>query len=127
MKYHLLKMEEVNDTMRHIWNKTYQGTGMHSSSHFRCNLKWSYLKTSMEFGSVMIAKVVLLSARIITESAVVFQACRQSSYILGRDDERPSRNGHARALFGWAKDASIYHHSACPVRLVWSKLWNTGA
>lgn len=27
MKYHALKMEEVNDTMRHLWNKTYQGTG----------------------------------------------------------------------------------------------------
>jgi hypothetical protein len=27
MKYHGLKMEEVNDTMRHLWNKTYQGTG----------------------------------------------------------------------------------------------------
>ena len=32
MKYHSLKMEEVNDTMRHLWNKTYQGTGMHASS-----------------------------------------------------------------------------------------------
>jgi hypothetical protein len=27
MKYHSLKMEEVNDIMRHLWNKTYQGTG----------------------------------------------------------------------------------------------------
>lgn len=27
MKYHSLKMEEVNNTMRHLWNKTYQGTG----------------------------------------------------------------------------------------------------
>ena len=27
MKYHSLKMEEVNDTMRHLWNRTYQGTG----------------------------------------------------------------------------------------------------
>lgn len=27
MKYHALKMEEVNDTMKHLWNKTYQGTG----------------------------------------------------------------------------------------------------
>ncbi|GJJ13191.1 hypothetical protein Clacol_007442 [Clathrus columnatus] len=26
MKYHSLKMEEINDTMRHLWNKTYQGT-----------------------------------------------------------------------------------------------------
>lgn len=29
MKYHGLKMEEVNDTMKHLWNKTYQGTGMY--------------------------------------------------------------------------------------------------
>ena len=28
MKYHSLKMEEVNDTMKHLWNKTYQGTGL---------------------------------------------------------------------------------------------------
>jgi DNA repair protein RAD50 len=34
MKYHALKMEEVNDTMRHLWNKTYQGTG----AHFSCKL-----------------------------------------------------------------------------------------
>jgi DNA repair protein RAD50 len=27
MKYHSLKMEEVNDTMRQLWNKIYQGTG----------------------------------------------------------------------------------------------------
>ncbi|KAF9445394.1 hypothetical protein P691DRAFT_735057 [Macrolepiota fuliginosa MF-IS2] len=26
MKYHTLKMEEVNDIMKHLWNKTYQGT-----------------------------------------------------------------------------------------------------
>jgi hypothetical protein len=31
MKYHTLKMDEVNDTMRHLWNKTYQGTGMQIS------------------------------------------------------------------------------------------------
>ncbi len=28
-EYHGLKMEEVNDTMRHLWNRTYQGTGMY--------------------------------------------------------------------------------------------------
>lgn len=27
MEYHARKMKEVNDTMRHLWNKTYQGTG----------------------------------------------------------------------------------------------------
>ncbi|KZO97008.1 hypothetical protein CALVIDRAFT_480520, partial [Calocera viscosa TUFC12733] len=26
MRYHSLKMEEVNDTMKHLWNRTYQGT-----------------------------------------------------------------------------------------------------
>ncbi|EJT98707.1 hypothetical protein DACRYDRAFT_101755 [Dacryopinax primogenitus] len=26
MRYHGLKMEEVNDTMKHLWNRTYQGT-----------------------------------------------------------------------------------------------------
>ncbi|KAF7288559.1 AAA-23 domain-containing protein [Mycena chlorophos] len=26
MKYHSLKMDEVNETMKHLWNKTYQGT-----------------------------------------------------------------------------------------------------
>lgn len=26
MKYHSIKMAEVNDTMRHLWNRTYQGT-----------------------------------------------------------------------------------------------------
>lgn len=31
MKYHSLKMEEVNDTMRYLWNKTYQGTGEYMS------------------------------------------------------------------------------------------------
>ena len=67
MKYHSLKMEEVNDTMRHLWNKTYQGTGMQSSSCGVQNLSQQFLKTLMEFGSVMIAKAVSLSDRITTE------------------------------------------------------------
>lgn len=33
MKYHSLKMEEVNDTMKHLWNKTYQGTGVCQTIH----------------------------------------------------------------------------------------------
>ena len=38
MKYHGLKMEEVNDTMKHLWNKTYQGTGSpkHIGPLFAC-------------------------------------------------------------------------------------------
>ena len=38
MKYHSVKMEEVNDTMRHLWNKTYQGTGVRGSSRGLYNL-----------------------------------------------------------------------------------------
>jgi hypothetical protein len=34
MKYHSIKMAEVNDTMRHLWNRTYQGTGMVPHSDF---------------------------------------------------------------------------------------------
>lgn len=33
MKYHSMKMEEVNDIMRHLWNKTYQGTGGFTSTY----------------------------------------------------------------------------------------------
>jgi hypothetical protein len=64
MKYHSLKMEEVNDTMRHLWNRTYQGTGTQSSSRSLHNLSRQFPKTSMEFGSVMIAKAASLSDRI---------------------------------------------------------------
>lgn len=38
MKYHSLKMEEVNDTMRHLWNKTYQGTGTFTISGHRAKV-----------------------------------------------------------------------------------------
>lgn len=27
LKYHSIKMDEINDTIGHLWNKTYQGTG----------------------------------------------------------------------------------------------------
>jgi DNA repair protein RAD50 len=40
MKYHGLKMEEVNDTMRHLWNKTYQGTGAFRCRAFISPLIW---------------------------------------------------------------------------------------
>lgn len=28
LKYHSIKMDEINDTIGHLWNKTYQGTGL---------------------------------------------------------------------------------------------------
>lgn len=27
LRYHAIKMDEINDTIGHLWNKTYQGTG----------------------------------------------------------------------------------------------------
>lgn len=44
MKYHSLKMGEVNDTMKHLWNKTYQGTGM------RRFVYYSLRRTLSEYG-----------------------------------------------------------------------------
>lgn len=67
MKYHSLKMEEVNDTMHHLWNKTYQGTGTHNSLHGLYNLSRQFPKTLMEFGSVMTAKAASPSDHITTE------------------------------------------------------------
>ena len=123
MKYHSLKMEEVNDTMRHLWNKTYQGTGMQSSSCGVQNLSQQFLKTLMEFGSVMIAKAVSLSDRITTECVFFVTAVGLVVNIpptlithrfLGRDDKRSGGNGHARTLFSWTENAGIYHYPACP-------------
>jgi DNA repair protein RAD50 len=68
MKYHSLKMEEVNDTMRHLWNKTYQGTGVYIvTSCNLCDLTRPSPKTSMEFAFDMIAKAAPLSDHITTE------------------------------------------------------------
>jgi hypothetical protein len=30
LKYHSIKMDEINDTIGHLWNKTYQGTGTYT-------------------------------------------------------------------------------------------------
>jgi hypothetical protein len=77
MKYHSLKMEEVNDTMHHLWNKTYQGTGTHNSLHGLYNLSRQFLKTLMEFGSVMTAKAASPSDHITTEY-VFFTTARRT-------------------------------------------------
>jgi DNA repair protein RAD50 len=56
MKYHGLKMEEVNDTMRHLWNKTYQGTGVFKVYHL-------FSASNEEFGFqiLMVSKSVQMS------------------------------------------------------------------
>ena len=64
MKYHSLKMEEVNDTMRHLWNKTYQGTGTQCSLRGGLYNLTRHPKTLMELRSVMIAKAAPQSDRI---------------------------------------------------------------
>ena len=60
-------MEEVNDTMRHLWNKTYQGTGMRSRG--LCALTVSQRRSvqiSTGSRSALIAKAAPRSARTIT-------------------------------------------------------------
>jgi DNA repair protein RAD50 len=54
MKYHTLKMEEVNDVMKHLWNKTYQGTGIHqinltfSTAHEPTDIDGIKIKSDVE-------------------------------------------------------------------------------
>jgi DNA repair protein RAD50 len=31
LKYHSIKMDEINDNISHLWSKTYQGTGQSQS------------------------------------------------------------------------------------------------
>lgn len=50
MKYHSLKMEEVNETMRHLWNKTYQGTGKLPKPCNMIHADFSKISTGSEFG-----------------------------------------------------------------------------
>ncbi|KAG1899589.1 uncharacterized protein F5891DRAFT_1189393 [Suillus fuscotomentosus] len=64
MKYHGLKMEEVNDTMRHLWNKTYQGTDIDGikirsdveggaskrSYNYRIKSRWTCVDDAPQFG-----------------------------------------------------------------------------
>jgi hypothetical protein len=35
LKYHSIKMDEINDNIGHLWSKTYQGTGESSFSFLR--------------------------------------------------------------------------------------------
>ncbi|KAH9936390.1 uncharacterized protein B0H18DRAFT_973673, partial [Fomitopsis serialis] len=52
MKYHTLKMEEVNDTMRHLWNKTYQGTDI-DGIKIRSDIEGGISKRSYNYRVVM--------------------------------------------------------------------------
>ncbi|EPT05284.1 hypothetical protein FOMPIDRAFT_148443 [Fomitopsis schrenkii] len=52
MKYHTLKMEEVNDTMRHLWNKTYQGTDI-DGIKIRSDVEGGVSKRSYNYRVVM--------------------------------------------------------------------------
>ena len=66
MKYHGLKMEEVNDTMKHLWNKTYQGTGMFNLFPSSSIQSYTLLKISMGLKSYQTSKAVLRNAPTIT-------------------------------------------------------------
>ncbi|THU87035.1 hypothetical protein K435DRAFT_867671 [Dendrothele bispora CBS 962.96] len=62
MKYHTLKMEEVNDTMRHLWNKTYQGTDI-DGIKIRSDVEGGATKKSYNYRVVMTKDQVEMDMR----------------------------------------------------------------
>ncbi|KAE9395077.1 P-loop containing nucleoside triphosphate hydrolase protein [Gymnopus androsaceus JB14] len=62
MKYHTLKMEEVNDTMRHLWNKTYQGTDI-DGIKIRSDVEGGVSKRSYNYRVVMTKDQVEMDMR----------------------------------------------------------------
>ena len=75
MKYHSLKMEEVNDTMRHLWSKTYQGTGtLQSFTYSDCHRTYisSCPKISTESKFDPTSKAAPRKDRTIIEFVVAF-------------------------------------------------------
>ncbi|KAI1789650.1 hypothetical protein LXA43DRAFT_1020614 [Ganoderma leucocontextum] len=62
MKYHSLKMEEVNDTMRHLWNKTYQGTDI-DGIKIRSDSEGGVTKRSYNYRVVMTKDQVEMDMR----------------------------------------------------------------
>lgn len=130
MKYHGLKMEEVNDTMRHLWNKTYQGTGETNSfvysptiSHFHTDIDGIKIRSDVEGG----ASKRSYHYRVNLFFLPLNMPSLTHRALTGRDDERSSRDGHARAVLRWPEDARIHHHPARPVGLLWAKLWDSSA
>jgi len=62
MKYHSLKMEEVNDTMRHLWSKTYQGTDI-DGIKIRSDAEGGATKRSYNYRVVMYKDQVEMDMR----------------------------------------------------------------
>ncbi|KAK0201990.1 hypothetical protein DFS33DRAFT_1037600 [Desarmillaria ectypa] len=62
MKYHGLKMEEVNDTMRHLWNRTYQGTDI-DGIKIRSDVEGGASKRSYNYRVVMTKDQVEMDMR----------------------------------------------------------------
>ncbi|TFK64624.1 hypothetical protein BDN72DRAFT_963073 [Pluteus cervinus] len=62
MKYHTLKMEEVNDTMKHLWNKTYQGTDI-DGIKIRSDVEGGTSKRSYNYRVVMTKDQVEMDMR----------------------------------------------------------------
>ncbi|KAJ6508778.1 hypothetical protein C8R45DRAFT_1050733 [Mycena sanguinolenta] len=62
MKYHGLKMEEVNDIMKHLWNKTYQGTDI-DGIKIRSDVEGGASKRSYNYRVVMTKDQVEMDMR----------------------------------------------------------------
>jgi len=128
MKYHSLKMEEVNETMRHLWNKTYQGTGgfhYHPQDRFtHSNLDIDGIKIVSE-GDAGTVNRKQYNYRVRPSGYLTSNS--YLPYFLGRDDQGPGGDGHARSLFRWSEDAGIYHHPSCSLGQFRTELWHFGA
>lgn len=129
MKYHSMKMEEVNDIMRHLWNKTYQGTGTFTlKRHFVVVLTVLADIDGIKIRSDSEGGATKRSYNYRVRSPPTHDLNFQTSYqiLLGCHDEGPGRDGHARSLFSWPENAGIYHHPTRSLGLVWTKLWHSG-
>ena len=114
IKYHSLKMEEVNDAMRHLWNKTYQGT----------DIDGIMIRSEGEGGSSK--RSYNYRVRRSPCFPRPFRLTDHHHITEGRDDERSSRDGHAGPMQRWTENARFHHNSPCLIRLLCARLQHLG-
>lgn len=114
MKYHTLKMEEVNDIMRHLWNKTYQGT----------DIDGIMIRSEGDGGGTR--KSYNYRVRIPSWNQLPKKKAPDQPFVsvIGGHDERSSRDGYARAMQRWPKNAGVHHNPPCSLGFVRSRLWH---
>lgn len=130
MKYHSLKMEEVNETMRHLWNKTYQGTG---GSICHCHWQGRFADSDLDIDGIKIVSEGDAGTGIRKQYNYRVRLPEYPIYIfiylfsLGRDGQGPGGDGHARSLLRWSENAGIHHHPSCSLGQLRAELRHFGA